>query len=140
MRRIKAHIHRANKKRTRNSDAEKLDDIQQHLTQQKFNFIRERVVQNDSFSTRNHIRVPDLSMIRGRRLIIIELDGGIHGSLEMQSERTKKRNADYNRAGFIYILLNEEQAAGEDPALDIVSLADYRVREVLSKIDSGEKQ
>jgi len=140
MKRVKAHIHRANKKRTRNSDAEKLDDIQQHLTQQKFNFIRERIIYDELFSTRNHIRVPDLSMVRGRKMIVIELDGGIHGSLEMQSERTKTRNADYNRARIIYILLNEEQAAGEDPPLDIVSLADYRVREVLSKIESGEKQ
>jgi len=140
MRRIKAHIHRANKKRTRNSDAEKLDDIQQHLTQQKFNFIREREFHNELFSTRNHIRVPDLSMRYGNHLIVIELDGGIHGSLEMQSDRTKTRNADYNRAHIIYILLNEEQAHGEDPPLDIVSLADYRVREVLCKLESGEKQ
>ncbi len=132
----KSFIHQANKNRDRNSDAYKLDDVQQHLTQQGFNFIREREIHNTLFSTRNAIRVPDLSYWAGDKLIVIELDGGIHGSLEMPTEKTMKRNADYNRAGIIYILLNEEQCKAEN--LPVVDLASYRVREVLTKLEAGD--
>ncbi len=136
MRRIKAHIHRANKRRTRNSDAEKIDDIQQHLNQQRLNFIREREIYNPLFSTRNHVRVPDLSMKYKNKLIVIELDGGIHSSLETPTNKTLRRNADYNRAGIIYILINEEQAEKEQ--LELHNLTCYRVREVLCKLESAE--
>ena len=137
MRGKKQWIHNANKKRSRGSDANKLDDIQQHLTQQGFNFIREKEIFERCFSTRNHLRVPDLTMDAGR-LVVIELDGSIHGSLEFQTEKTRRRNADYNRAGIIYILLNEEQMKAEN--LDMCDLASYRVREVLSKLSSGERE
>ena len=134
MKRIKAHIHRANKKRTRNSDAEKLDDIQQHLTQQKLPFIRERALSSSLFSTKNSLRVPDLSGVFHGKMIIIELDGGIHSSLETPTKRTMQRNADYNRAGFIYIIINEESAKANH--IELHDLASYRVWEVLSKLES----
>jgi len=132
----KHDIHRATKNRTRNSDAEKLDDIQQHLTQQLLYFEREKPLYNSLFSTKNHLRVPDLTMFQKEKLIVIELDGGIHGSLEMQTDKTKKRNADYNRANIIYILLNEQQAKEEH--LELENLATYRVREVLCKLEAKE--
>jgi len=133
----KQWIHNANKKRSRGSDATKLDELQTHLTLQGFNFIREKEIFERCFSTRNHLRVPDLTLDVGR-LIVIELDGSIHGSLEFATEKTMRRNADYNRAGIIYILLNEEQMKAEN--LDMCDLASYRVREVLSKLESGEKE
>jgi len=119
---------------SRNSDAEKLDELQTHLNLQHLSFIREEVITNEQFSTRNHVRVPDLTMMYGDRMIVIELDGGVHGSLEIPTNKTKKRNADYNRAGIIYIILNEEQAEAEN--LDICDLASYRVREIISKLES----
>lgn len=136
MKGTKHHIHRANKTRTRNTDAEKLDDIQQHLNQQGLYFERERTLHNPLFKTKNNCRIPDLSMFQNRKPIVIELDGPVHGSLEMQAEKTKRRNADYNRAGIIYILLNEQQAKEEH--LELQNLASYRVREVLSKLEAKE--
>lgn len=136
MRGKKNFIHQANTKRTRGSDATKLDYIQDHLNQQGLYFEREKELYNSLFETKNKLRVPDLTMFQKEKLIVIELDGPIHGSLEMQTEKTRRRNADYNRAGIIYILLNEQQAKEE--YLELENLASYRVREVLSKLEANE--
>ena len=132
----KSFIHQANKRRGRNSDAGKIDEIQTHLTLQNIHSIRERELFDARFNTRNKLRVPDLTVTHKGKLIVIELDGPVHGSLEFQSEKTKRRNADYNRAGIIYILLNEEQCKAEN--MDLADLASYRVREIMCKVDSLE--
>jgi len=134
----KQWIHNANKNRSRGSDASKLDDIQEFLNEQRLYFTRETAINNGLFSTRNHIRVPDLSMWKGDKLIVIELDGKVHQSLEDPTKKTLRRNADYNRAGIIYILINEEQAEAYN--LELRDLTAYRVREVLSKLESGEME
>jgi len=132
----KQWIHNANKKRSRGSDATKLDELQTHLNLQGLHFMRENPISDNLFTTRNLLRVPDLSHWHGDKLIVIELDGSIHGSLEFATEKTMRRNADYNRAGIIYILLNEEQMKAEN--LDMCDLASYRVREVLSKLGAND--
>ncbi len=132
----KSFIHQANKRRSRNSDAHKIDEIQTHLTLQHIPSIREKELYDKRFGTRNHIRVPDLTIDYKGKLILIELDGPVHGSLEFQTEKTKRRNADYNRAGIIYILLNEEQCKADN--MDLADLASYRVREIMCKVDSLE--
>ncbi len=132
----RSFIHQANKRRGRGSDAEKLDVIQTHLTLQNIHSIREKELYDSRFGTKNNLRVPDLSIQYKGKLILIELDGPVHGSLEFQTEKTKRRNADYNRAGLIYILLNEEQCKAEN--MDLSDLASYRVREIMCKVDSLE--
>ncbi len=126
----KRFIRIANKKRTRGSDAKKLDDLQQHLTEQQLHFNREEVHYNKYFTTPKKTRIPDLS----NHFIIIELDGKVHGSLDEASEskQTLARNMDYERAGFEYIILNEELA--KEFNLNLVDLASYRVYEEEAKI------
>ena len=138
MRGTKHHIHRANKNRGRNSDAEKIDELQSHLTLQRIFTVRETAIHDELFSTRNHLRVPDLTLTGTSKTVIIELDGGVHGDLELPNEKTLRRNADYNRAGIIYIILNEQQCEAEN--IDFCDLASYRVREVLSKLKAGEME
>jgi len=131
----KGWISRANKKKTRQSDGGKLDDLQMHLDNLGLYFKREEVHYNKFFSTPNKLRVPDLS----NHFILIELDGSIHGSMDEASEskQTLKRNMDYIRAKFNFIILNEELARAFN--LELHNLAAYRVYEEEAKIRAYRK-
>jgi len=127
----KQWVHRANKSRSRNSDASKLDTIQIHLEQLHYHVFREPHISNGNFSTRNHMRNPDLKVEIGKFECYIELDGKIHGSLEQPTEKTIKRNIDYEVAHYNYIILSEEDA--KFFKLDVADLAAYRINEEYSK-------
>jgi len=127
----KRWIDRANKKRSSNSDSGKLDLIQMHLENLHYHTFRETTISNGNFSTRNHIRVPDLKVEIGKFECYIELDGAVHGSLESPTEKTVRRNTDYEVAHYNYIILNEEDA--KFFKLDIPDLAAYRINEEHSK-------
>jgi len=131
MRGIKSFIHSSKKDRTRNSDAEKLDELQIHLINLGWRVKREPIIRNDNFSTRNNIRNPDLEITRGIFGSLLELDGKLHGSLEAQTEKTINRNADYEVGHYNYIILSEEDA--KFFKLDICDLAAYMVLHEYSK-------
>ena len=96
----------------RNFDGKKLDELLLHLNgQHHLQAIREPILENSRFSTRNCIRNPDFQITIGEFTCYAELDGyKIHGSLDEPSERTVIRNSDYERTNTPYILLNEEDA------------------------------
>lgn len=100
-RRIKKWKHLADSKRTRNSDADKLDDIQQHLQQLNY------------FTHQNCIiagRHPDLKLRLYGTNIVLELDGAIHGLGDevSESKQTRLRNQDYILNDIPFITINEE--------------------------------
>jgi len=131
MRGKKGFIHQANKKRSSNSDSGKLDLIQMHLENLHYHTFREQYVSSGSFSTRNLKRIPDLKVIKGKFEVLIELDGAVHGNLESPTEKTVRRNTDYEVAHYNYIILSEEDA--KFFKLDIADLAAYRINEEYSK-------
>ena len=96
----------------RNFDGEKLDELLLHLNGQRhLQVIREPILENPHFSTRNRIRNPDFRITNGEFICYAELDGyKVHGSLDEPSERTLIRNSDYERTNTPYIPLNEEDA------------------------------
>lgn len=93
--------HIADSKRTRNSDADKIDDIQQHL--QQLNYFPH---QNVKIAGRN----PDLKLRLYGTNIVLELDGPIHGFGDQVSEskQTRLRNQDYIINDIPFITINEE--------------------------------
>ena len=128
----KSFIHRANKNRSGNSDSGKLDILQTHLQNLGYHTIRETIISNGNFITRNHIRVPDIKVVKGKFEIYLELDGyGAHGDLITPNEKTIRRNTDYEVSHYNYIILNEADAKIDN--LDIQDLAAYRIREEYSK-------
>lgn len=100
-RRIKKWKHLADSKRIRNSDADKLDDIQQHL--QQLNYFTHQ-------NTRIAGRYPDLKLRLYGTNIVLELDGAIHGFGDQVSEskQTRLRNQDYITNDIPFITINEE--------------------------------
>jgi len=128
----KQWIHRANKNRGTNSDSGKLDVLQAHLETLGFHIFRETQIKDGHFSTRNNMRVPDLKVVIGEKFeVYLELDGRVHGNLEMPTKRTIQRNTDYEVAHYNYIILSEEDAKFFQ--LDIPDLAAYRINEEYSK-------
>jgi len=117
--------HRARKKMTRNSDAEKLDELQAHLDNLGFSVIREDSIHSIKFSTRNHIRNPDLKVKFGKFECYLELDGKVHGTLEMPTKNTVRRNLDYENIKHSYVILSEEDA--KFFKLDFGDLAAYLI-------------
>ena len=131
MRGSKAFIHMSKKNRSRNSDAEKLDEIQTHLISLGWHITREPLLSSDNFTTKNHCRNPDL-LIKYKKLeLILELDGKIHGDLGQPTERTCNRNTDYETDKRNYIIISEEDA--KFFKLDLKKLAAYMVLHEYSK-------
>ena len=100
---------------------------------------REPEITNAKFSTRNHVRRPDLKVVFGKFQVYIEIDGHVHGILEQPTENTLRRNCDFERVNMNYIILSEEDAKFH--GLDIKGLAGYRVGEeytkFLAKLENG---
>ena len=122
----KSYIHASNKKARRNFDAHKLDYLQKNLNLPS---LRELSVRDESFSTPNKIRVPDLTVLPVKKsdpTIIIEHDTqNIHGELGHPNDKTLRRNCDYIRAKRPFVIVNEDLA--KLLGLDEVSLARYLV-------------
>ena len=121
-------MNHARKNATRNGDANKLDNIQQHYLQQmdKYSLIREPILENSSFSTRNCIRNPDFKVTFGKFVCYMELDSyHVHGTLDEPNERTVIRNSDYERTKLNYIPLSEADARRHN--LDIADLSQFLI-------------
>ena len=121
-------MNHARKNATRNGDANKLDNIQQHYLQQmdKYSLIREPILENSSFSTRNCIRNPDFKVTFGKFVCYMELDSyHVHGTLDEPNERTVIRNSDYERTKLNYIPLSEADAKRHN--LDIADLSQFLI-------------
>jgi len=131
MRGTKSFIHSSKKDRTRNSDAEKLDEIQTKLIKLGWHVTREPHLSSGNFTTRNHVRNPDLLIKKGKMELLLELDGKIHGNLSEQTERTVTRNADYEVDHLNYVIISEEDA--KFFKLDLGNLAAYMVLHEYSK-------
>ena len=134
----KQGLNHVRKNAKRNFDGNKLDYIQQHFEQQrKYTIIREPILENIHFSTRNCIRNPDFKITFGKFVCYLELDGyAVHGSLDEPTERTVIRNSDYERTKIPYIILNEADAKINN--LDIIDLAQYLISYEHSKFLARE--
>lgn len=115
----------------KNGDDHKVLPIMSFLTGKGWHCFREPVIEHGMFSTRNHIRRPDIKIVQQKFEVYIEIDGKVHGDLEMPTLNTLKRNMDYDMAHKNYIIINEELAKFFN--LDIQQLASYRVSEEYSK-------
>jgi len=126
MRGTKSFIHKSNKNGGRNSDAEKLDKILDHLNlTHNFSTTREPIIEDHHFSTRNCIRNPDIKVKFGDFYCYVELDGKVHQTLDEPTEKTLIRNSDYERTNTPYIILNESDALEHN--LDLCDLVTYLI-------------
>jgi len=112
---------RAKKSMTRNSDAKKLDYIQDNLPKEIRVTSRERIYHSQKFTTKNQNHEADLVLNEG---IILHHDTiKIHGELAFPNPKTLKRDMDFERAGFNYIVLNADLA--KHLTLDEARLVEY---------------
>src|SRR5947209_818463 len=133
MRGNKSFMHQANKKRDRNFDAPKLDNIQ---TNSGIKWFREISVYDNRFTTINHLRVPDLTAQTKSSWIILEHDScNIHGELAFENERTLRRNKDYASTKRPYFVINQELC--KTLGLDEAKLSAYLYYHTLSQINAG---
>ena len=139
----KQWMYRARKNATRNFGDSLIDLIQQHLNQLGYYFLSDWTIFDDKFSTLNKVRKPDLylSAWKGHGVdLILELDGNIHGSdLQSPTERTGRRNQDYERAGYNYLVLHiaelkENNFSFKEESLRVLDLITYMVSHELNKI------
>jgi len=120
----------------RNFDAKKLDYLQTHLDNITpiIPAIREIPIHDELFSTRNHIRVPDLVVTTTN--VVIEHDTqNIHGELSDPNKKTLARNADYMRADIPFIVINADLAKlnNLDEANLLVYLYYHKLMEIKSR-------
>jgi len=92
--------HIADSKRTRGSDASKLDKIQKYLNDKRYFTLTGETLAG---------RRPDLVHKYQDEKIVIELDGYTHGFGDeaTESEQTVNRNNDYERNNIPFIPINE---------------------------------
>jgi len=119
----KQGIQHARGKRTRNFDAKKLDNIVMQLAgltvpiSCKMNVM----VKNKNFQTRNSFRETDILL---NDMVHLQHDTvKIHGELGYGNTKTVRRNADYERAGLPYVIINEDLA--KMCGLDEADLTEY---------------
>jgi len=126
------------RKQTRGLDAKKLDYLQLHLDNitPVIPTIREEPLFSYLFNTRNHLRVPDLTVTTTG--ILIEHDTQkIHGELSDPNKKTLARNADYMRANIPFIIINSDLAKLNN--LDEANLCVYLYYHKLMEIKSREE-
>jgi len=104
----KQGIQVTNRKRTRPSDAGRIEKALDELSEIGYRALSGETLTNPNFIARS--RHPDLVVkIQGEK-VPIELDGGTHGFGDdlTESQQTRYRNDDYVRAGYLPIIVNEE--------------------------------
>ena len=130
----KQGIHYAQGKATRNFDARKLDYITTQLgilTKPIYCRMNEWI-KHGNFHTRNKMRETDILL---NKTVHLQHDTEkIHGELGFENEKTLRRNADYERAGLPYIIINQDLA--KMCGLDEADLAEYLFYHELSKINA----
>jgi len=90
------------------SGKKKEDLIHKVLTGSGFSVMREVNYRHPKFEQRYHERNIDMRLTWGKMEAYLESDGKVHGTLEQPTERTTKRNADFERIKLNYILINHE--------------------------------
>ena len=137
----KGFINNASKKASENFGDDKIRTIIKALSDCGFYCSIEPKIHNEKFSTRNKIRNPDIEIKFGDMRIYLESDGKVHGDLENPTERTTKRNLDFENTDMSYILINHEHVKSLKKILELVAndddlirfLAAYRACEEYSK-------
>lgn len=132
-------INHAKKSAGRNWDAKKLDVLQYGLTRYNLGSIREKTITDDSFSTPNKVRNPDL--IIGKTVIVEHDTVKIHGELGFENERTVRRNGDYVITNRNFIIINEDLAKelGIDEAKLVVYLYYHEIMKINAYKNAGER-
>lgn len=121
------------KKMTRNSDAPKLDYIQNNISLRVTG--REKIYHNKKFTTRNNCHEADLVL---NDTIILHHDTvKIHGELSVPDKKTLKRDMDFERAGYSYFIINQDLA--KHLALDEADLSEYLYYHTLHKLKVREE-
>jgi len=121
------------KKMTRNSDAPKLDYIQNNISLRVTG--REKIYHNKKFTTRNNCHEADLVL---NDTIILHHDTvKIHSELSMPDTKTLKRDMDFERAGFNYIIINGDLS--KHLGLDEAKLTEYLYYHELHKLKVREE-
>ena len=121
------------KKMIRNSDAPKLDYIQNNISLRITG--REKIYHNKKFTTRNNCHEADLVL---NDTIILHHDTvKIHSELSMPDAKTLKRDMDFERAGFNYIIINADLA--KHLCLDEAQLAEYLYYQEMHKLKVREE-
>jgi len=132
-----SHLHRANKKATRNFDAHKLDNIQNSTI---LPVIREDVTFDTKFQSIKNIRIPDFKIKKSQYYedgcvvaeVLAEHDNvRTHGELGFEDEKTLRRNTDYWLAKRPFFVINENLA--EHCGLNEVGLFYYLYYHTLSQ-------
>ena len=81
-----------------------------HLTGLGYQCFREPVIMDERFSTRNHIRRPDIEVRFGKFKCYLEIDGKVHGIFEQPTKNTVARNWDLYTYDIPFTILSEEDA------------------------------
>ena len=92
----------------RNSDATKLDFIQNNIPEEITITAREKIYHSEYFTTKNNNHEADL--VLNDRVILHHDTVKIHSELSMPNPKTLKRDMDFERAGFSYIIINADLA------------------------------
>jgi hypothetical protein len=90
------------------SGKNKEDNIHRTLTASGFRVHREVNMRSGKFTQKYGERNIDIKFEYGKMERYLESDGKVHGTLEMPTESTLKRNADFERVKLNYILINHE--------------------------------
>ena len=133
------------------SGKNKEDLIHNTLRKSGFRVHREVNIKSGLFHQKYGERNIDVKFEYGKMERYLESDGKVHGSLEMPTEKTLKRNADFERLKLNYILINHESIKDLRKIMELKNitvdeltefLVTYRAWEEyskhLAKLESGE--
>ena len=142
----KLFIHKATGARTSNFGDDLINLIQMYLNDYGFRFKQNETLYRCDFSTKNHIRLPDLYLEDYKKKeanLVIEIDGDIHGTdIASRNGKTKARNQDYNRANVNYIVIHPSELKEYGVSFKDGSafpLITYMVSEKLAQIQDREE-
>ena len=129
----------------------KEDLIHITLTASGFRVMREVNIQSAKFKQKFHERNVDIKFSYGKMERYLESDGKVHGTLELPTQSTLKRNADFELNKMNYILINHESIKELRKIMELKNisvdeltefLTTYRAWEEyskhLAKLESGE--
>ncbi len=129
----KQWANRTKRKMTRNSDAGKLDYIQNNISINVTG--REKIYHNKLFTTKNHNHEADLVL---NDTIILHHDTmKIHSELSTPDPKTLKRDMNFERAGLNWFIINADLA--KHLGLDEAALSEYLYYHKLHEIRVKEE-
>ena len=129
---------------------ELLDSLERNVKEGKFSSVSEAIrsyielemhidsyktiIKDPKFQTKNMCRETDL--VLNKKVHLQHDTVKIHGELGFETTKTLRRNADYERAGLPYIIINEDLAKANN--LEEGDLTEYLYYHELSKIQAKE--